>query len=172
MDTELLHLGRRSVMKEHSATTSLPARRIVASLPTYEQAQRAVDYLSDEKFPVERVAIVGEGLRLVEQVTGRWSWGRAALDGLLSGVFIGLLLGWLFGMFNLVNPLVSTMMLALYGLILGAVIGAIAGLVGYAISGGQRDFTSVSMMQADRYNVLVDADSADDAQRLLARMPA
>jgi heat induced stress protein YflT len=158
-------------MKENAAVTSLPARRIVASLSTYEEAQRAVDYLSDEKFPVERVAIVGEGLRLVEQVTGRWTWGRAALDGLLSGVFIGLLLGWLLGLFNLVNPLVSTMMLALYGLILGAVMGAIAGLLGYAIGGGQRDFISVSMMQAAHYNILVDADMADDAQRLLARMP-
>jgi hypothetical protein len=159
-------------MPENSVVTSLPARRIVASLPTYEQAQRAVDYLSDEKFPVERVAIVGEGLRLVEQVTGRLTWGRAALNGLLSGVFIGLLMGWLFGMFSLVNPLVSTVMLALYGLILGAVIGAVAGMLGYAFTGGQRDFTSVSMMQADHYNVLVDTDVADEAQRLLARIPA
>jgi hypothetical protein len=158
-------------MNEPSVVTSLPARRVVSSLPTYAQAQRAVDYLADEKFPVERVAIVGEGLRLVEQVTGRWSWGRAALDGLLSGMFVGLLMGWLFGMFNLVNPLVSTLMLALYGLILGAVIGVITGLLGYAFTGGRRDFTSISMMQADHYNVLVDTDIADEAQRLLARMP-
>jgi hypothetical protein len=158
-------------MHENSAVTSLPARRIVASLPTYEQAQRVVDYLSDEKFPVERVAIVGEGLRLVEQITGRWNWGKAALDGLLGGILIGLLLGWLFGLFNLVNPLVSMVTLALWGLILGAVIGAVAGGLGYAITGGKRDFTSVSMMQAEHYNVLVDTGIADDAQRLLTRMP-
>jgi hypothetical protein len=158
-------------MPEDSAVTSSPARRVVASLPTYEQAQRVVDYLSDEHFPVERVAIVGEGLRLVEQITGRWSWGKAALDGLLGGILIGLLLGWLFGLFNLVNPLVSMVTLALWGLILGAVIGAVAGVLGYALTSGKRDFTSVSTMQAAHYNVLVDTGVANDAQRLLARMP-
>jgi hypothetical protein len=145
---------------------------MVASCPTYEEAQRAVDYLADAKFPVERVAIVGEGLRLVEQITGRRTWGTAILEGLLNGGIIGLLLGWLFGWFSLVNPLVSAASLAIWGLALGAVMGAIAGAVGYAITGGQRDFTSVNSMQAAQYNILVDADVADDAQRLLARLPA
>jgi hypothetical protein len=53
-------------MAEQLQSTAQPARRVVASFPEYAQAQRAVDYLSDEKFPVERIAIVGEGLRLVE----------------------------------------------------------------------------------------------------------
>jgi hypothetical protein len=157
-------------MNTQSAVTSLPSRRIVASFPTYEEAQRAVDYLSDEKFPVERVAIVGEGLRLVEQITGRLTWWKAALGGLLGGVITGFLLGWLFGVFNFLNPVVPVVTLALWGLILGAVIGTLAGVIGYAATGGQRDFTSVSMMQAAQYNILVDTDVADDAQRLLARM--
>jgi len=135
----------------------------------YEEAQRAVDYLADEKFPVERVAIVGEGLHLVEQITGRLTWWKAALGGLLGGVVTGFLLGWLFGVLNFLNPLVSVVTLALWGLILGAVIGTLAGVIGYAATGGQRDFTSVSMMQADYYNVLVDMDIAAEAERLLAR---
>jgi hypothetical protein len=158
-------------MNAQSAVTSLPSRRSIASFPTYEQAQRAVDYLSDEKFPVERVAIVGEGLRLVEQITGRLTWWKAALGGLLGGVITGFLLGWLFGVFNFINPLVPVMTMALWGLILGAVIGTLAGVLGYAATGGRRDFTSVNMIQAEHYNVLVDTDVADDAQRLLARLP-
>ncbi len=158
-------------MNEQSAVTTLPSRRLVASFPTYEEAQRVVDYLADEKFPVERVAIVGEGLRLVEQITGRLTWWKAALGGLLGGVITGFLLGWLFGVFNLLNPLVPVVTLVLWGLILGAVIGTLAGVIGYAATGGQRDFTSVSMMQADYYNILVDMDIAADAERLLARMP-
>ena len=158
-------------MNAQSAVTSLPSRRSIASFPTYEQAQRAVDYLSDEKFPVERVAIVGEGLRLVEQITGRLTWWKAALGGLLGGVITGFLLGWLFGVFNFINPLVPVVTMALWGLILGAVIGTLAGVLGYAATGGRRDFTSVNMIQAEHYNVLVDTDVADDAQRLLARLP-
>jgi hypothetical protein len=159
-------------MNAQSTVTSLPARRSVASFPTYTLAQRAVDYLSDERFPVDRVAIVGDGLRLVEQVTGRLTWWKAALDGVLGGVITGFLIGWLFGMLHLINPLVSMLRLTIWGVILGAVLGAIAGLLGYAATGGQRDFTSVSMMQADKYHIMVDIDVADNAQVLLARMSA
>src|SRR5262249_32542106 len=40
----------------------------VASYSSYEEAQAAVDRLSDEKFPVQNLDIVGSGLRLVERV--------------------------------------------------------------------------------------------------------
>jgi Heat induced stress protein YflT domain len=159
-------------MNVQSTVTSLPLRRCVASFPTYAQAQRAVDYLSDEKFPVERVAIVGEGLRLVEQVTGRRTWGKAMVDGLLGGLITGLLLGWLFGAFNLVNPLVSAVTLAVWGLVVGAVIGIVAGILGYALTGGERDFTSVGSVQAEHYNIMVDTEVANEAERLLALRPA
>lgn len=43
-------------------------RRTLASYPTYAEAERAVDWLSDQGFAVEHVAIVGKGLRSVEQV--------------------------------------------------------------------------------------------------------
>ena len=148
------------------------SRRTIATYTTYAEAQRAVDYLSDQKFPVERVAIVAEGLNLVEQVTGRLGYGRAALNGALSGAFTGALIGFIWGLFSLITPLVSALNLALYGILIGAVIGAIVGLIGYAVSGGQRDFTSVSGIQADRYNVMVDADVADEAARLLNSMRA
>lgn len=34
-------------------------RRTIASYTTYQEAERAVDHLSDQGFPVERVAIIG-----------------------------------------------------------------------------------------------------------------
>ena len=43
----------------------------VASFGTYEEAQEAVDRLSDDGFAVESLDIVGSDLRLVERVTGR-----------------------------------------------------------------------------------------------------
>jgi hypothetical protein len=43
----------------------------VARFDDYESAQRAVDRLSDDGFPVEKLDVVGSGLRLVERVTGR-----------------------------------------------------------------------------------------------------
>src|SRR3978361_1456334 len=69
----------------------------IGSYPTYAEAQRAVDYLSDQEFPVQQVTIVGVDLMQVERVTGRLTWprvlGGGALTGAWLGVFIGLVLG-------------------------------------------------------------------------------
>jgi hypothetical protein len=144
-----------------------PRRVVVASYGSYPEAQRAVDYLSDERFPVERVAIVAEDLRLVEQVTGRRGYGQAALQGAGSGALIGLIFGFFLGLFNVFDPLVSALSLGIVWLIYGAIIGLIVGLIGHALSGGQRDFSSIGGIQANRYNVMADEEVADEASRLL-----
>ncbi|ADB49079.1 general stress protein [Conexibacter woesei] len=143
-------------------------RRVVASSPSYEAAERAVDALSDRKFPVEHVAIVGEGLKTVEQVTGRLSWASAALRGAAVGALTGLLIGWLFAVFDWFDPVVSRGWLIFDALWFGAVIGLLWGLLLYALTGGSRDFTSIGGIQADRYMVLVDDAYADEARRILA----
>jgi len=145
-------------------------RRTIATYSRYEDAQRAVDYLSDQKFPVEHTAIVAEGLRLVEQVTGRLTYGRAALSGALNGAFVGVFAGFLFGMFAWISPLVSGLALALYGLLYGAVVGALLGMLFHAFTGGRRDFTSLPGIAADRYDLAVDETFASEAASLLANM--
>ncbi|HXF64354.1 MAG TPA: general stress protein [Caldilineaceae bacterium] len=152
--------------------TETAAQRVVATYGTYREAQQAVDFLSDRRFPVNRVRIVAEGLRFVEQVTGRTTWGSALLNGAIAGAVTGVLFGFIFGLFSFIQPLVSALTLALYGLIFGAIVGALIGLIAYGASGGRRDFSSVSGIQADRYNVMVDAEAADEAARLLVEMPA
>ena len=132
------------------------SRRVVASFATYAEAERAVDQLADNKFPVERTAIVGSGLRLVEQVTGRMDYGKAALRGALSGAFVGVLIGWLFAAFNWFDPVIANGWLVLDGLWFGAVVGALVGLLIHALSGGRRDFESIGSLRADRYDVVVD----------------
>ena len=57
----------------------------IGSYPTYAEAQRAVDYLSDQQFPVEQVTIVGVDLMQVERITGRLTWGRVLSAGAASG---------------------------------------------------------------------------------------
>jgi hypothetical protein len=145
-------------------------RRVVVSYDSYADAQRAVDHLSNEGFPVERVSIVAEDLRFVEQVTGRVGYGQAALQGAGSGALIGAFFGFFLGLFSLIDPLVSALLVALYGLVFGAIVGAILGLLFYALSGGQRDFSSVGGIEAGRYNVMVDEEVAEEASRLIARL--
>ncbi|MDX6535313.1 MAG: hypothetical protein QOJ13_569 [Gaiellales bacterium] len=157
--------------RETAAAPSTQRRRAIASFTTYRDAERAVDHLADSGFPVERVSIVARGLELVEQVTGRMGWGRAALNGALTGAIVGALIGWLFGVFDWFNPVVSAFWLAVDGLWFGALVGAGLGLLTYAASsGGRRDFTSVSGLKADRYDILVDDEVADEAAKLLSTL--
>ncbi|WP_026204850.1 general stress protein [Actinomycetospora chiangmaiensis] len=152
---------------ERPAVPSAASRRSIGSFPDYAAAEQAVDALSDRGFPVHRVAIVGRDLELVEQVTGRLDYPRAALRGAAGGAVTGALLGWLFGLFSWIVPLIGLLLLTVYGLIFGAVVGAVLGLLVHALQGGRRDFASVTAMRPARYEVMVDEDVADDAVRLL-----
>jgi hypothetical protein len=151
-------------------TTTASSRRTIASYSTYAEAERAVDWLSDHGFAVERSAVVGTGLRSVEQVTGRMSSGRAAGIGAAQGALIGALFALLFGIFFTGPEFVE---LLLYSLVVGALFGALWGAVFQsAASGGKRDFVSASNIEADRYDVQVDEGAADEAKRVLSGMPA
>ncbi|MEW6420520.1 MAG: general stress protein [Deinococcota bacterium] len=156
-----------------SGSTLIPdqsTRVNVATYASYAEAQRAVDYLSDQRFPVERIAIVGEGLKTIEQVTGRLDWGRAAGLGFGQGLFIGLFVGLLFSLLGLAGG--NVLFVVAYGMVMGAITGLVWGLIGYALTGGRRDFTSIGGMRADRYVVLADAEVAEQARALLANLPA
>jgi hypothetical protein len=151
-------------------TSRGPTRTAVATYGSYREAERAVDFLSDKGFPVERVAIIGTGLRTVEQVAGRMTTGRAALLGAGQGALIGLLFALLFGIFFDLDG--GFLGLILYGLIAGALFGALFAALFHAMQGGQRDFASVSGMEAERYEVQVDDEVASQARELLAGLPA
>jgi hypothetical protein len=56
------------------------------------------------------------------------------------------------------------------GLLIGAVIGAVIGLIAHALSGGRRDFSSVSTVRAERYDVLAEADVAAEMERAIAEL--
>jgi hypothetical protein len=157
-------------MSAQFSRSARPLRHAVATFDRYEEAERAVDLLSDRGFPVEHVAIVGRDLRYVEQVTGRMTSLRAALNGALSGALIGVLIGWLFGVFDWFTPVVDTFWLVIDGLWFGALAGALIGLLLHVLQGGRRDFASVDWTVADRYEVTVDDESlAGEAQRILGR---
>ena len=51
---------------------------------------------------------------------------------------------------------------------IGALIGVLLEMIGYAASGGRRDFSSVGAMTAGRYDVYVDDEVADKARHLIA----
>jgi hypothetical protein len=142
---------------------------VVASFDDYAGAERAVDRLADSGFPVERLRVVGQGLALVEDVTGPRGYDRAAQEGAVAGAVIAGVLGLLFGVLNWFDPVISALVLGIYGLVFGAALGAIVGLLGHWTTRGRRDFSSVRSVRARRYDVLADADVADEARERIAR---
>ena len=134
----------------------------------YEDAQRAVDYLSDQEFPVQNCVIVGTELRQVERVTGRLTYARAAMAGAASGAWMGLFVGILLSLFSTGNNAAAAV---ITGILIGVVFGMAMGLATYAATGGRRDFTSVTQVVATRYEVLVEHKLLLRAQELLQQMP-
>ena len=141
------------------------------SLGTYDEyaaAQKAVDYLSDNEFPVQNCLIVGTDLKQIERVTGRLTYGRVAAAGAASGAWLGLFVGVLFAVFSTKNSGAATI---LSTVLMGIVFGLVWALLGYAATRGQRDFSSVKQVVATKYEVLVEHKFLAKAQELLAKMP-
>ena len=147
------------------ATLSLEYPMSLGVFEKYEEAQRAVDTLSDNQFPVENCLIVGTDLKQLERVTARLTWGRVALGGALSGVWLGLFVGLILSLFSRpTSPVTLLLFTALYG----AVFGLVWSVVGYAFTRGARDFASVSQVVATRYEVFVEHKFAQQGRQILA----
>jgi hypothetical protein len=136
----------------------------VAAYTSYEEAQAAVDHLSDHGFPVGNVDIVGSDLRLVERVTGRLTTARAAAAGAMSGAWFGLFIGLLVGLFT-TGPVWLGLLLG--GLLIGAAWGATAGFMAHRATSGHRDFASVKRLVAMQYDVLARGGTAEQARQML-----
>lgn len=143
-----------------------PKGATIARYDTYAEAQRAVDFLSDEHFPVQAVTIVGVDLQMVERVTGRLTYSRVAIAGMASGAWFGLFVGLLISIFGGAQGFSL-----IAAVIIGAAFGLLFGLMSYAFTGGRRDFTSTSQIVAGEYRVLCHDEQAGQAMQLLARLP-
>ncbi|MCA4132358.1 general stress protein [Arthrobacter sp. M4] len=146
---------------------SVPTGDTVGSYTSYLDAQKAVDYLADQQFPVQLVSIVGNDLKMVERVTGRLSYPRVALSGALSGMWFGLFVGVMLSFFSPTGGYFSIVT----SVLMGAAFFMLFGIVTYATQRGKRDFTSTSQVVATNYDVIVAFEAAQEARRLLHQLP-
>ncbi|MCU1519630.1 MAG: transporter component [Arthrobacter sp.] len=149
------------------AARTVPKGDVVGSYNSYLDAQKAVDYLADQQFPVQMVSIVGNELKMVERVTGRLSYPRVALSGALSGMWFGLFVGVMLSFFSPTGGYFSIVT----SVLMGAAFFMLFGIVTYAMQRGKRDFTSTSQVVATNYDVVVSFEAAGEARRLLHQLP-
>jgi xanthosine utilization system XapX-like protein len=137
----------------------------VASFPNYEAAQKAVSTLIAGEVPARDIAIVGQGLRSVERVTGRLGYATAARSGAINGVLLGLLFSAI-----LVIGSPSVPIQAFVGVIfVGIAIGMLLSIITYSFVRRRRDFASVMQVVADHYEVTIASASVQRARQVLGR---
>ncbi|GAB3623535.1 hypothetical protein GCM10027418_16180 [Mariniluteicoccus endophyticus] len=139
----------------------------VGMFDKYADAQAAVDYLADQKFPVENLAIVGTELKLVERIRGRKDWGTVIQQAVTSGISTGLIVGILLVVFGQGSPTAMIIMALLVSIGFSVVFGAI----GYSLSGGKRDFVSMTQTVPTRFEVLCEHKVAAEAREKLMNRP-
>ncbi|MFS8102793.1 magnesium transporter [Lentzea alba] len=138
----------------------------IGSYATYEEAQRAVDHLADNDFPVADVTIVGVEPMIVERVTGRLTWGRVLGAGAASGAWFGLFVGLLLGLFSTGGALAPIVT----GLVVGTLFGLIGSAIRYSAQRGRRDFASTTQLVGGRYDVLSHPRSAEQGKQMLTSL--
>lgn len=150
------------------SANGLPRGELLGRYTSYLDAQKLVDYLADNNFPVASVTIVGNDVRTVERVTAKLSYPRVALAGAAQGAMFGFFVGLVMMLFSGgtggVYQILSSMGL-------GMAIWMIFGVVTYSTRRGKRDFASSSQFVATSFDVVVDFEHAQSARALAAKLP-
>lgn len=146
---------------------TIPKGPVLVTYPTYKQAQKAVDFLADNNFPVESVSIVGNDLKLVERVTGRLTYPRVAGAGAASGAWLGLFVGIILSFFDGRERFLGIFVPVL----LGVAFGVFFGIASYALSRSKKDFTSTSQVVASSYMIVVSEEQFASLQTAFKDYP-
>ncbi|HJX77740.1 general stress protein [Glutamicibacter sp.] len=146
----------------------LPRGELLGRYTSYLDAQKLVDYLADNNFPVSAVTIVGNDVRTVERVTAKLSYPKVALAGAAQGGMMGLFVGLLLSLFGGTGNGLYQILSAIG---LGMAIWMIAGVVSYSTRRGKRDFASSSKFVATSFDVVVDFEHAQAARQMASQLP-
>lgn len=156
------------VDSEFMQDNGLPRGEVIGHFDRYAKAQEMVDFLADKDFPVRAVTIVGNDLVSVEQVRGKLTYARVALNSAMQGAVFGLFIGFVMALFsptdNMFGQILTTM-----GIGIGMWI--LFGVISYAMTGGKRDFVSTQNMVATNFDVVCAFNYVGEAKRVLQDLP-
>jgi hypothetical protein len=110
--------------------------------------------------------VVGNDVRLVEQVTGRLTTARAAGAGAISGLWAGLLIDALLALFTTGHAWLAVIAIAAG---FGTPWGAAFGFAAHSATRGKRDFSPDRGLAASHYDLIAHEGTVDRARSMLAQ---
>jgi hypothetical protein len=161
--------GRQSRIQQ----LSVPNGEAIAEFTEYAAAVDHVDQLIRHEFPAAMVAIVGSDLKSVERVRGRLSYGRVAIQGLISGSWIGLLIAlFLPAPSSAASATASFTVSTGAAIVIGAGIGMLLNILRFSFSRNRHEFSSTSAVVAAKYEVVVPHPLVEQAKKAIAEHQA
>lgn len=154
-------------MSSDTSSSSSITQEMLVEYARYPDAQRAVDTLSDEGFPVKNVSIVWSRLRQIEYVTGRRTIATAARDGALTGLWFGGFLGLLLSLFVELDENATAIGVIVTYAVVAAAINAVFTAFRHWSQRGERDFSTKGKLDAEAYEIWVDTNHLTQARGIL-----
>jgi hypothetical protein len=144
---------------------AIPHGESLATFERYPDAQELVKTLVSKGVPARALSIVGSPVALVERVTGKIGYGRAAVSAAISGSWLGLIVGLVFVVLSptdFITPLLA-------GLLIGAGVGMMAGMVLFTFAKGpKRFYRSMQQVIAESYRVVIESSELTGAQAAMS----
>ncbi|GIF01172.1 hypothetical protein [Paractinoplanes rishiriensis] len=143
------------------------AQRLIEGAPGLAEARQLYDDLVAAGISPDRIMLVGRDLTPATRESDRWATVSVAGKGALPGLITGALVGGLLRLTGLVDPTVSDGWLIFAAALLGTVLGAIVAVISHGMLATRRAAARASQVNVSHVDLLVDAELADHAARLL-----
>ncbi|WP_215523078.1 general stress protein [Varibaculum prostatecancerukia] len=143
--------------------TAAPSGQDLATFPSRESAEEAINYLQSKDFPVRQLLVQERGLTRSNQVVGVVTWPKALLSGFTRGLMMGLFLALLFVLWKPAWAVFAPLIIGAF-----AIFRAIERLVAWAIRSSSAGYPIAfsSSLTAEKH-VLMTSEDYYTARRLL-----
>lgn len=155
-----------ALFQNHPETT-LPSGRDLATFPSKESAEEAINYLHSKDFPVAQLLVQERGLTRINQVVGVVTWPKALLAGFTRGLMMGIFLALLFVLWKPAWAVFAPLIIGAF-----AIFRAIERLVAWTIRSSSSGYPIAfsSSLTAEKHVLMVREDYYT-ARRLLLDNP-
>lgn len=160
-------MAKRNPQNPNGVANALPNGTPVADFTNYAQAVSYVEQILRGDFPASAIAIVGTNLSTVERIKAKINYGKVAFSGAMTGSWLGLLFYLLFGTSGTSQTAAQFSLGS--ALLMGAGVGMLAQVVRFSLMKNKRNFSSGSLVVAQKYAVIVPTELTADAAQAYAK---